>query len=115
MSGHSKWEPLSVQRLKAAMQDQPAPRFPAGETEYEVEILRRRIKVMRDLFWQIYMLTGADPDMDDPNGPCPPEGVYTPDVPELAVDAVRELRHECDEAMAEATAIDRTALIQRIR
>lgn len=86
----------------------------SGETEYEVEILRRRIQVMRDMFWQIYVASGSDPDMDNPNGPCPLEGTWTPDIPELAVMAVRELRKDYDESLTEANATNKTALIQRI-
>lgn len=96
------------------MNDQPSPRFPAGDTEYEVEILQRRIKVYRDLFWQIVVLAGQDTDTDDPAGPCPPTGVYTPDVPEWAVNAVRELRDDYEEALTEKGSENKTALIQRI-
>jgi hypothetical protein len=120
MTGHSRWvttrhqQPLTIDAVQRAL-EQPPPRFPAGDTEYEVEILRRRIQVYRNLFWQIYVLTGSDPDMDNPDGPCPPAGVYTPDLPELALDAVRELRQDYDAALDEANAAPRTAFIERIR
>jgi len=49
---------------------------------------------LRQILWDIYALCGCDQD-GDPVAAAP--GVYTPDIPELAVTAVRDLREAYDE------------------
>jgi hypothetical protein len=51
------------------------------------------IPVLRQALWECYCAAGGDPDGDQK---CPPPGVLTPDVHVLALDAVRELRQDCD-------------------
>ena len=60
----------------------------------EIGRLREQVRYYRDLFWEIYKTTGADTDGDRD---APPEGVYTPDYPELALTEVKELARLYDQ------------------
>lgn len=60
--------------------------------------LQDEITKMRAAFFVICLEAGQDLDgMLEP----PPPGVFTPDLPELAVQAVKELREVYDECLAE--------------
>jgi hypothetical protein len=48
---------------------------------------------LREILWKIYLLTGADTDGDTS---CPRPGVYSPDIPELALRQMQEFRDEYD-------------------
>jgi len=54
---------------------------------------------LRQALWDCYRASGSDPD-GDVQAPAP--GVLSPDVPELALQAVRELRQDYREALREA-------------
>ena len=54
---------------------------------------------LRQILWDIYAAAGADTDGERT---APPPGVMTPDVPELALEAVRELRADYDEDLKAA-------------
>jgi hypothetical protein len=57
----------------------------------------REVNGSRQILWDILLATGFDPDGDTE---VPPPGVYTPDIPELALRYVRELREDWDQACA---------------
>jgi hypothetical protein len=62
------------------------------------EAMAREVIWLRQLLWDCYAAAGADGDGEKT---APPPGVLTPDVPELALAAVRELRRDYDTALLE--------------
>lgn len=62
---------------------------PAGEAE---------VTRLRQILWDIYAACGEDTDGDRR---APKPGVMTPDVPELALEAVRELRRDSEAEAAQ--------------
>ncbi len=66
------------------------------------EILGLEVQRLRQVLWDIYRAAGADPDG---YAEAPVPGVMTPDVPELALEAVRELR-KARWAMSDGGALD---------
>jgi hypothetical protein len=64
------------------------PYLPMADMKADAEVLR-----LRQVLWDIYAATGADRDGEKT---APPPGVLTPDVPEAALAAVRELRQDYD-------------------
>jgi hypothetical protein len=62
-------------------------------------LIAEECAALRQALWDCYRASGSDPD-GDVQAPAP--GVLSPDVPELALQAVRELREDYREALREA-------------
>lgn len=59
---------------------------------------KEEIKRLRQILWDIYSAAGED--TEGITEAAPPD-VYTPDIPELALAAVLELRHDYNAALEE--------------
>jgi hypothetical protein len=81
--GYLKLFVLPEERLEAAVD--------AMQTYYEKEV-----ETLRAFLWEIYAATGCD-TMDYQS--APPKGCMFPDIEEMALEAVKELRIERDKAV----------------
>jgi hypothetical protein len=66
-------------------------------TRLRDEIMAGAVAELRQALFDICIAAGADMDGERQ---CPPPGVFTPDIPQRALEAVKELRRNYDETEA---------------
>lgn len=81
-------------RLEAQWQEHRAQLPPAGESGSSAGVSATEVDRLRQILWDIYGAAGFD---QDGMKTAPPVGVMHPDVPELALAAVREIREQYEQ------------------
>ena len=65
------------------------------------DTLAAEVQRLRRILWECWAASGADTGLSAPDDP---PGVHVPDIPELALEGVRDLRRDYSEGQAELVA-----------